>query len=256
MEIAVCQLSATPLRAEPSHKAEMISQLLFGETVEILEKRPPWYLVKSKVDLYEGWVDAQQLEILPQIPQLDEDKLFICPKMFTWLIHCLNGEKQLITFGTMLTEENGKLKVGNSEYYKHDDLMPLHRKTTKDEIIKSAKLWLNTPYLWGGRTPLGVDCSGFVQLVFRCNGKNLPRDAWQQAEMGNHVDFVSEAMPGDLAFFAHDEGKISHVGILIDNHQIIHASGKVRIDAFDHQGIFNLSFKTYTHQLRLIKRIL
>ncbi|HNQ60462.1 MAG TPA: C40 family peptidase [Bacteroidales bacterium] len=256
MENAVCQLSAAPLRVEPLHKAEMISQLLFGEPVEIIERRPPWCLIKSKIDYYEGWVDAQQLEIMPQTPQFNEDNLLICHQLLSSLIHCITGEKQLITFGTMLTAENGKVKVGSSEYYKHDDFMPFFRKTTSNDIINSAKLWLNTPYLWGGKTPLGVDCSGFVQLVFRCNGQKLPRDAYQQAELGIDIDFVSESMPGDLAFFSNDESHISHVGILIDNSRIIHASGKVRIDAFDHQGIYNLSLKTYTHQLRLMKRLL
>ena len=117
-------------------------------------------------------------------------------------------------------------------------------------------MYLNAPYLWGGKTPFGIDCSGFTQMVYKLNGFALPRDAYQQAEIGETLSFVEEAEPGDLAFFDDDEGNIIHVGMVLEQGTIIHASGKVRIDALDHQGIYNKELKNYSHKLRLIKKII
>ena len=123
-------------------------------------------------------------------------------------------------------------------------------------MIKNAFYFLNSPYLWGGRTPFGIDCSGFVQIAARLSGISLPRDTQEQAEEGEIINLISEAKPGDLAFFDNIDGRIIHVGIILENGQIIHASGKVRIDTIDHQGIFNEESKKYSHQLRVIKRII
>jgi len=122
-------------------------------------------------------------------------------------------------------------------------------------VSEIASLYLNAPYLWGGRSPLGIDCSGFTQVVFKAAGVRLPRDAYQQAEVGQTLGFVEEASEGDLAFFDNAEGKIIHVGIVLKDRFIIHASGKVRIDKLDHQGIFNRETGKYSHTLRVIKRI-
>ena len=122
--------------------------------------------------------------------------------------------------------------------------------------MENAMMYINAPYLWGGRSPFGIDCSGFTQLVYKIAGKKLPRDAYQQAEIGQTLSFVEEAQSGDLAFFDNEEGSIVHVGILLQDNEIIHASGKVRIDKIDHQGIFNVDTKRYSHKLRLIKKIL
>jgi cell wall-associated NlpC family hydrolase len=125
--------------------------------------------------------------------------------------------------------------------------------TTKG-IAENAYMYLHSPYLWGGRTPFGIDCSGFTQMVYKLAGIKLKRDAWQQAEQGSLIHLVDEARQGDLAFFDNDEGRIIHVGIVLPNNKIIHASGKVRLDSLDHHGIFNQETKKYTHNLRLIKR--
>jgi cell wall-associated NlpC family hydrolase len=134
----------------------------------------------------------------------------------------------------------------NSEYNKELSIK---------KLLQTAHLFLNSPYLWGGRTPMGIDCSGFTQLVFKIHGLKLPRDAYQQVELGSALNFVEEAEAGDLAFFDNEEGKIVHVGILLDNERIIHASGYVKIDKFDHYGIFNSVTKKYSHTLRVIKRV-
>ena len=116
-------------------------------------------------------------------------------------------------------------------------------------------MYLNSPYLWGGRSPFGIDCSGFTQMVFKLNGIKLPRDAYEQAEIGKTLNFIEETQKGDLAFFDNEEGKIIHTGIIIDKNKIIHSSGKVRIDNLDHYGIFNAETGKYSHNLRLIKKV-
>ena len=125
----------------------------------------------------------------------------------------------------------------------------------KNNIIKTAFLYMNAPYLWGGKTPLGIDCSGFTQMVYRINGYKLLRDASQQAAQGEALSFIEESEPGDLAFFDDEEGKIVHVGIILKENYIIHAHGKVRIDRLDHSGIYNVEKRKHTHKLRVIKKI-
>ena len=125
----------------------------------------------------------------------------------------------------------------------------------KNNLIETALLYLNTPYLWGGKTPFGIDCSGFTQMVYRLNGFQLLRDASQQATQGDALSFIEESSPGDLAFFDNNEGDIINVGIIMENHHIIHAHGKVRIDRIDHSGIYNVDTNTHSHKLRVIKSI-
>ena len=132
----------------------------------------------------------------------------------------------------------------------------LKQKKTAHDIISTAYLFLHAPYLWGGKSPFGIDCSGFTQLVYKLNGYKLPRDAYQQVELGMPLSFVEEAEAGDLAFFDNEEGKIVHVGILLGDNRIIHASGCVKTDPFDHYGIFSAERGGYTHNLRVIKNIL
>ena len=125
----------------------------------------------------------------------------------------------------------------------------------KSDIVSTAFLYLNAPYLWGGKSPFGIDCSGFTQMVYKLCGYKLLRDAYQQSNQGDALSFIEESEPGDLAFFDNEEGKIIHVGIIMENNYIIHASGKVRIDRLDHLGIYNAEQNKHTHRLRVIKKI-
>jgi cell wall-associated NlpC family hydrolase len=144
----------------------------------------------------------------------------------------------------------------DDDQYTYDGQSLRCSNATRGSICDTALLYLNAPYLWGGRSPFGIDCSGLVQMVFRINGFRMKRDASMQAGQGSQVSFADSAEPGDIAFFENEEGIISHTGIVLHGKKIIHASGRVRIDDLDHEGIFNQELKKYTHKLRLIKTLL
>ncbi len=128
--------------------------------------------------------------------------------------------------------------------------------STNDSLTDTAMKFINCPYIWGGRIPSGIDCSGLTQLVYKIKGITIPRNSWQQAETGKNIDFIDQVEPGDLVFFDNDRGKISHAGMIISRGLVIHASGRVRIDSIDHQGIFKSETGSYSHRLRTIRRIL
>lgn len=234
-------VAVAPLRKEPSDSSEMISQALFGEGVSVLELLEKWALVKLDADGYEGWVDRKQL-----IQGLSTEQIFLLTAPIT-LCALSNGASVWLPAGAGVGES--KCTVANRSIWNGGGA----------DISLCAMQFLNAPYLWGGRTILGIDCSGLTQLVFQLNGKQLPRDAYQQAELGTTVSFLEETQTGDLAFFDNQDGRIIHVGIvLIDDNgvrKIVHASGKVRIDLIDHQGIYNRETGVYSHTLRIIKRM-
>jgi hypothetical protein len=250
MSYGIAHLSVIPCRAEPSDKAEMVTQLLFGEVYEVLDEKPKWILIKQAYDGYESWICRKQfLEISGT--EYDEHVINRFPLCTSFTARL--SDYSLITLGSTLPYfQQNRLKIRSSEL-KMDGTGGFF---TSKEISQAAQLFINTPYLWGGRSLFGIDCSGFTQIVFKLIEQPLPRDAYQQAEMGDDVSFIETAQCGDLAFFDNAEGRITHVGILLDHQTIIHASGKVRIDRIDHQGIYNEETKSYTHQLRLIKRVL
>jgi hypothetical protein len=249
MTYGIANLSIIPCRAEPSDKAEQVTQLLFGETYQVLEEKPKWVKIKNQYDNYESWICRKQFH---EISGSEFDEMALNEFPVVGDIFSTLSDQSLVTIGATLPYFHQKrFRIRQQEFKYIGSVGPFDSK----ELISIATKFLNTPYLWGGRSPFGIDCSGFSQTVFKTIGKKLPRDAYQQAEEGFDVSFLEMAEKGDLAFFDNAEGKITHVGILLNNHQIIHASGKVRIDKIDHQGIFNDETKSYSHQLRLIKRI-
>lgn len=257
MSFGICSLSIVPCRKEPSGTSEMVTQLLFGETYEVLEDREDWLSVITSYDRYPCWISAKQ-----HTPLAAKDMQQALPAMLSSeLIQVVtNKDSQAVfplTIGAVLPAMKDQVcRVGESEFlFEGHVTNPDEKKPVKD-LIDTAYLFLNAPYLWGGRSPFGIDCSGFVQLVYKLNGYKLPRDASQQVESGMPLSFVEEAEPGDLAFFDNDLGNIVHVGIVLDNQQIIHASGSVRVDKFDHYGIFHSDTKKYSHMLRVIKKII
>ncbi len=258
MEFGICQLSVAPIRAEPSDRAEMVSQLLFGETYSILIKKSKWYKIKTAYDNYEGWISENQHHSIHEryFHKVNNQRH---PVALDMVQNATSGSKQtLLVMGSTLPEYDGmQFKLDNEKYVFYGQaVFPDHPLSFEKVVEKCALKYLNVPYLWGGRSPLGIDCSGFTQIVFKVLGVSLKRDAYQQAEQGAMIDFIELAKEGDLAFFENENGKISHVGILLKDNRIIHASGKVRVDMLDHFGIFNSDTKKYSHKLKFIKRIL
>jgi len=253
MKFGISTLSIVPVRQLPSDTGEMTTQLLFGEHFKVLEIRKKWSKVLISYDSYKGWVCNKQ------ITEIDEEEFIKLeketPTITTDILDIIeNNVSQPIVIGSILPTYKSEHAFINNKMYKFIG------KTTqgfsqKKYLIENALIYLNAPYLWGGRSPLGIDCSGFTQLVYRLQGIKLPRDAYQQAEIGNTLSFIEESEEGDLAFFDNSEGNIIHVGMIMKDNYIIHASGKVRIDRIDQQGIFNASLNTHTHKLRLIKSI-
>jgi hypothetical protein len=251
---AICNLSAIPMRLEPSDRSEIVSQVLFGEHFEIIEQVKQWSKIKLHYDAYEGWIDSKQYQIISEenFELLSKEAIILNADLVEY-ITAPNNILLPITLGASLSFLNHA--DINSTNYDFEGLRVSGVKP-KDNLVKTAYQYLNSPYLWGGKTPFGIDCSGFTQMVYKLNGYKLLRDASQQSTQGEVLSFIEESEPGDLAFFDNEEGKIIHVGIMLENNYIIHASGKVRIDRLDHLGIYNAEINRHTHRLRVIKKII
>jgi len=249
MQYGICNLGIVPLRLEPSDTSEMVSQVLYGTHFKVLEQRKKWSRIRIAFDHYEGWIDNKQLLLISEEAYGNIDSQ---PKVISrnLLDYVTNEKGQLVPVPLGASLDN--LKLLNHVYEGALQEGPKGRA----HILSTALLYLNSPYLWGGMTPFGIDCSGFTQMVYRLNGFELKRDASQQATQGDPLSFIEESEPGDLAFFDNAEGQIIHVGIIMEEHYIIHAHGKVRIDRIDHSGIYNVDANIHTHKLRVIKKII
>lgn len=248
MDYGICNLSIVPLRAEASDASEMVSQVLYGEHFKVLETRKKWSRIRLALDSYEGWIDNKQYRKISEVDyaQFEQKNLEL--------------SSDLVDFVTLPDNQLFSICLGSNisatSFLNHNfEGKCVTKAQPKDFLIETALLYLNTPYLWGGKTPFGIDCSGFTQMVYKLNGYRLLRDASMQATQGEALSFIEESEPGDLAFFDNDEGVITHVGIIMKDNYIIHAHGKVRIDRLDHSGIFNYEERNHTHKLRVIKRI-
>lgn len=248
MQYGICNLSIVPLRIEPDDTSEMVSQLLYGEIFKVLEQRKSWSRIRLSYDGYECWMDNKQYQEISEDEYNTLDKE--TPKLSADLIEFIQDTNQQLYPIPIGASLNG-LKLLKH----HHDGLTTRGKKAKEKLIETAFLYLNSPYLWGGKTPFGIDCSGFTQMVYKLNGYKLLRDASQQATQGEALSFIEESEPGDLAFFDNNEGLITHVGIIMKDNYIIHAHGKVRIDRLDHSGIYNAERRMHTHKLRVIKKI-
>jgi hypothetical protein len=258
MQYGICPYSVVPLRSAPAHSSEMLSQLLFGELAEILETRgKQWLRIRMFTDGCEGWVETSQLQgILPE----DFARYSFNFAYSLELVYAAMGPDQFIpiTIGARLPNFDGlHFRLGRDLFtFSGQTLSAGDIRPGADFLVKMAKRYLNTPFLWGGRSPFGIDSTGFVQMIYGFIGISLPRTALAQIEQGSSVDFPEQALPGDIAFFENKAGKITHAGIILPDNRIIHAYGCVRTDLLDHYGIYDESRKVYTRRLRLIKRLL
>lgn len=254
MQYGIIDLSTVPGRANPSDKSEMVTQLLFGDIFSIIEKQEKFLKIKTHFDQYECWICTKQYNKLSEAEfnQLANSP-YQCTTDLVQVIEYHNNYVPIVQGSTLPYYKNGVFTINNQQVKYNGECSVPTKIGSKDKIVDDALMYLNAPYLWGGKSPFGIDCSGFSQIVYKVNNIVIPRDAYQQAELGSSYAFVEEAEAGDLAFFDNEEGHITHVGILLGNNKIIHASGKVRIDRLDHQGIYNEELNSYTHKLRIIK---
>ena len=238
MRYGICKLSVVPMRREASHESELVSELLFNDIYEVIDENDEWVKIRCMFDSYEGWVrKLQHFEI--------DDKEYN---------EYLKKDKYIIT-SPISYYNNEVLSFGSKIFEERENSILLRKKFDSRIMVESAIKLLDTPYRWGGKSAMGIDCSAFVQLCAKVAGFKLPRDASQQVNYGETVMFGNEIKAGDLAFFENEDRKITHVGILLSNDKIIHASGKVRIDTFDRTGIFNKETNRHTHVLSVIKRL-
>lgn len=241
----ICLYSVIPCRDQPSHRSQQTTQLLFGETYTVLDKMNDFLLIECDHDDYQAWIATNQHhELEKELPYIVNESLLQTIKV--------DNQTMYVPMGAYIPKDKWTLfgKTYTASNYSSNQLTSVEIK-----LDYYSRLLNYTPYMWGGRTPLGMDCSGFSQLIYRMLGKNIKRDSLQQAEMGTTINIINETQPGDLAFFDNDEGRITHVGVLLDHQNVAHASGCVKTEKVDHEGIYSSELNKYTHKLRLIKRI-
>ncbi len=246
-------LSVIPMRKNPEYSAEMVSQTIMGTPIKVLDKKGGWYLIQTP-DQYLGWVYSSGIVSLTK-PELDTWK-----KSDRYIFMTINGNaleapqndaaviSDLVMGNIFEVEQTAKgfhkvkLPDGREGFVKTDDCLNFSeweaRIPEADQIIAAAKTMLGSPYLWGGTSTKGIDCSGFTKTSYFSQGIMLARDASQQALYGEQLnvsDFNFQL--GDLLFFGRSKNRITHVGMYIGDDRFIHSSGRVRISSFnpDHE---------------------
>lgn len=252
----VCRVSVIPIRKAPKEQSEMTSQLLFGEYYNIEEIMENWLKITTHFDHCTGWIDRKFFQEA-DLEKVTENR--IQPVLFSKIaeIEMPDGSSQLIPAGSSLPfydQANHEFMIGKQKFRIRpllgDILLP-----ASQMIFETASQYLNTPYLWGGRSVFGFDCSGFIQTIHKIHGVSLHRDTSHQVLAGQVISALKHAVPGDLAFFCNDEGKVNHVGMVLADSQIIHCSGWVRVDRLDEKGIFNRERGVYTHRIKEVRRV-
>lgn len=245
------------MRAHTSDKAELVTQVLFGECYEVIGKEGNWLQLQLATDSYQGWIDFKQHTPVTAA-YFEEWRSQPHPRAMDYIAMVNQPAGAVpIGIGSYLPFFDGTaIRVNSEQYAFKGSATAADVRPSQAALLDMAHKFLKSPYLWGGKSTFGIDCSGLMQQVYGLCGYQLPRDASQQVAHGEEVHFVAQAQPGDLAFFSNAEGRIVHVGIMLGGQKILHAHGEVRIDTLDHNGIYNADQKRYTHQLRIIKRVL
>jgi gamma-D-glutamyl-L-lysine dipeptidyl-peptidase len=256
MDFGICLIPVGQMRHQPGERNELVTQVLFGETMTILERKESWMHVKLYTDNYSGWISEGQIQPISEdeFITLNTGEIWLSNDLVQILENKTRKTHMLVSAGSQFynCEDNGFFLAGD-EYLFHGSMSKIGTYDIS-QLISHACLFLNAPYLWGGKSALGIDCSGFSQLIYKLSGLNIARDASQQALQGEMINLLAEAVAGDLMFFDNEEGRITHVGLYLGENQIIHAHNHVRIDKVDHHGIFNIEKNKYSHKLRIIKR--
>ena len=258
MDKGICNYTIIPVRREPSEKSEMVTQILFGETYSICALPEKWAEIIIDFDGYKGWIDKKlvtHIEI-EEYEKINNPNKKIVDKLFcTARIKEREGLHYLLMGSEICNLSNNCFSIAGISMDLTFPLVESAKQSKREIIIYTALQLLNIPYVWGGRSSFGIDCSGLVQTTCKVAGINMLRDASQQATQGKTINFVKEALPGDILFFDNSDGNIVHTAILLTSDTVIHSSGTVRIDSVDQQGIFNHEKGEYSHKLRLIKNI-
>ncbi len=260
------------MRAEASEGAEQNTQILFGETFDVLEEKPRWNRVKLHLDGQEGWVDAKMVTKMSPAEYKSYHEAYIGSSAIVampmaYAVSENNGQTIPLTAGTRLAkyqvtkDEAQKVFFGRFEVlgvgFRIDPGMVIAKSPDLNEqnLLQTVRFFLNIPYLWGGKNAMGMDCSGFTQVIMSLFGKALKRNAGEQVTQGRKISDLSKVQAGDLVFFDHEDGKISHVGVAIDSERLIHCSGRVKVEKLDSNGIFNAETGVYSHHLMAIRRV-
>lgn len=257
-DFGIGKTTLIPVRKTDSEKDEMITQILFGEVFEILSIKDNWSYIKTICDNYEGWIDSSMFTKISKdtAQEIINSNSVVTDKLFTIATNINTKSIIVIPAGSTLPFFNQKESSFKLLDQKYNIDINVKKFTDCDYILNIVKQFLNAPYLWGGKSPFGIDCSGFTQIIYKILNYNIPRDAKEQVNLGKEINFFDKVKIGDLAFFDNNEQEITHVGIILSGNKIIHSSAYVRIDKIDHQGIYNTETNKYTHKLRIIKRIL
>lgn len=254
-QYGICLLTTVPIRFNSDHKSQMVSQLIFGETYSIIESTESWLKIVTTDDSYQGWIDVAQHTQLSEneFSNTQSTDRFYSLGPIDGIVNQTNGLITILTIGSILYGKS-QFSISDSHFVFHGEINQPNQNSITKSILECAKSCMGFPYLWGGKTIMGFDCSGFVQVIFRMNGIMMPRDASQQIAIGTEIPFEN-AQAGDLAFFG-DQHSVTHVGIISNGNSIIHCSAKVRKDTIDQKGIISSDSQQYTHQLLSVRRII